>query len=54
MNMNKTSTKHRPTEILTEVVWGKTYKQAIVKVINEQRRYFDNEVKKAREEYGNL
>ena len=38
----------------TFVVWGKTYKQAIVKAINEQRRYFNNEVKKAREEYGNL
>lgn len=30
-------------------VWGKTYKQAIAKAINEQRRYFAGEVKKARE-----
>lgn len=30
-------------------VWGKTYKQAIAKAINEQRRYFEGEVKKARE-----
>lgn len=30
-------------------VWGKTYKQAIAKAINEQRRYFKGEVKKARE-----
>lgn len=30
-------------------VWGKTYKQAIAKAINEQRRYFGGEVKKARE-----
>lgn len=30
-------------------VWGKTYKQAIAKAINEQRRYFEGEVEKARE-----
>lgn len=30
-------------------VWGKTYKQAIAKAITEQRRYFEGEVKKARE-----
>lgn len=30
-------------------VWGKTYKQAIAKAINEQRRYFAGEVEKARE-----
>lgn len=30
-------------------VWGKTYKQAVAKAINEQRRYFEGEVKKARE-----
>ena len=33
-------------------VWGKTYKQAIAKAINEQRRYFEGEVKKAREAAG--
>ena len=31
-------------------VWGKTYKQAIAKAINEQRRYFEGEVEKARGE----
>lgn len=31
------------------LVWGETYKQAIAKAINEQRRYFQNEVRKARE-----
>lgn len=30
-------------------VWGKTYKQAVAKAINEQRRYFEGEVEKARE-----
>lgn len=30
-------------------VWGKTYKRAIAKAINEQRRYFEGEVEKARE-----
>lgn len=30
-------------------VWGKTYKQAVAKAINEQRRYFEGEVKKVRE-----
>lgn len=30
-------------------VWGKTYKQAIATAINEQRRYFEGEVEKARE-----
>lgn len=30
-------------------VWGKTYKQGIAKTINEQRRYFEGEVEKARE-----
>ena len=30
-------------------VWGKTYKQAIAEAINEQRRYFEGEVEKARE-----
>lgn len=34
------------------VVWGKTYKQAIAKAINAQRRYFDGEVAKAREAAG--
>ena len=33
-------------------VWGKTYKQAIAKAINAQRRYFDGEVAKAREAAG--
>ncbi len=36
----------------TFVVWGKTYKQAIAKAINAQRRYFDGEVAKAREAAG--
>lgn len=30
------------------IVWSLTYKQAIAKAINEQRRYFEGEVKKAR------
>lgn len=30
-------------------VWGKTYKQAIATAINEQRRYSEGEVEKARE-----
>lgn len=34
------------------VVWGTTYKQAIAKAINAQRRYFDGEVAKAREAAG--
>lgn len=34
------------------VVWGTTYKQAIAKAINAQRRYFDREVAKAREAAG--
>lgn len=34
------------------VVWGHTYKQAIAKAINAQRRYFDGEVAKAREAAG--
>lgn len=33
-------------------VWGHTYKQAIAKAINAQRRYFDGEVAKAREAAG--
>lgn len=33
-------------------VWGKTYKQAIAKAINEQRRYRRREVAKAREAAG--
>lgn len=33
-------------------VWGTTYKQAIAKAINAQRRYFDGEVAKAREAAG--
>lgn len=36
----------------TFVVWGTTYKQAIAKAINAQRRYFDGEVAKAREAAG--
>lgn len=31
------------------VVWGRTYKQAIAKAINEQRHYFNGEVEKARQ-----
>lgn len=34
------------------IVWGTTYKQAIAKAINAQRRYFDGEVAKAREAAG--
>lgn len=34
------------------IVWGHTYKQAIAKAINAQRRYFDGEVAKAREAAG--
>lgn len=34
------------------VVWGTTYKRAIAKAINAQRRYFDGEVAKAREAAG--
>lgn len=34
------------------VVWGTTYKQAMAKAINAQRRYFDGEVAKAREAAG--
>ena len=34
------------------VVWGTTYKQAIAKAINAQRRYFEGEVAKAREAAG--
>lgn len=34
------------------IVWGRTYKQAIAKAINAQRRYFDGEVAKAREAAG--
>ena len=34
------------------IVWGWTYKQAIAKAINEQRRYFDEAVEKAREAAG--
>ena len=31
------------------IVWGWTYKQAIAKAINEQRRYFEGEVEKERQ-----
>lgn len=34
------------------IVWGHTYKQAMAKAINAQRRYFDGEVAKAREAAG--
>lgn len=34
------------------IVWGHTYKRAIAKAINAQRRYFDGEVAKAREAAG--
>lgn len=34
------------------VVWGTTYKRAMAKAINAQRRYFDGEVAKAREAAG--
>lgn len=34
------------------VVWGTTYKQAMAKAINAQRRYFDGEVAKALETAG--
>lgn len=33
----------------TFIVWGTTYKQAIARAINEQRRYFEGEVEKARQ-----
>lgn len=34
------------------IVWGRTYKQAIARAINEQRHYFNGEVEKAREAAG--
>lgn len=34
------------------IVWGRTYKQAIARAINEQRHYFNGEVVKAREAAG--
>lgn len=34
------------------IVWGRTYKRAIARAINEQRHYFNGEVEKAREAAG--